>query len=227
MPFDTTIAEELHWTESALSELGTAPQWRVWRYRSPEIVLGCSQRALQEEVVRRAPAGVPVHVRASGGGAVFAGPWLVGVTVVVPTGHALLAGGLIDSYRWLGNLHAQVLNEGGVVARALDPAAARAGGVGPSLKWACFGGLSPWEVVDERARKLTGLAQRRKRTAVAFSAGTLVSRPPWRHLCHALGAAEDAVALDAFTAACDELSSTIDADEWAARLESALQPALR
>lgn len=227
MPFDTTIAEELQWTESALSDPGAAAQSRVWRYRSPEIVLGCSQRVLHDAVLRRAPAGMPVRVRPSGGGAVFAGPWLVGVTVVVPVGHELLAGGLVDSYRWLGELHARVLDEAGVAARALDPDAARAGRVAPSLKWACFGGLSPWEVVDGRGRKLTGLAQRRKRTAVAFSAGTLVSRPPWRQLCEALDAADDTSALDAFTAACDELSPLSDADAWAVRLESALRAATR
>lgn len=226
MPIETTIADEIGWTESALAVASATAQWRVWRYRSPEIVLGCSQHRLHDAVVRRTPADVPVHVRSSGGGAVFAGPWLVGTTVVVPAGHALLDGGLVYSYRWLGELHARVLNDGGVAVRALEPAAARAGGVVPSLPWACFGGLSPWEVVDDAGRKLTGLAQRRKRTAVAFSAGTLVSRPPWRVLCEALGAPDDAAALDAFTAACDEIAP-LPADEWAARLDSALRAELR
>lgn len=226
MPIETTIAEELDWTESALSAPGAAAQWRVWRYRAPEIVLGCSQRRLHDAVVRHAPPGVPVHVRPSGGGAVFAGPWLVGVSVVVPAGHPSLDGGLVDSYRWLGELHARVLNQGGVAARALEPALARAGGVAPSLGWACYGGLSPWEVVDARGRKLAGLAQRRKRAAVVFSAGTLVSRPPWRLLCEALGAAEDAAALDTFTAACDEMVPELDADAWADRLASALRAEL-
>ncbi len=226
MPTETTIAEELAWTESALSAPGAAARWRVWRYRAPEIVLGCSQRRLYDAVARRAPPGLPVHLRPSGGGAVFAGPWLVGVTVVVPAGHALVDSGLVDSYRWLGELHARVLNEGGIAARALEPAVARAGGVAPAPAWACYGGLSPWEVVDAGGRKLTGLAQRRKRAAVAFSAGTLVSRPPWEVLCRALGAAQDAPALDLFTAACDEIAPDVDASAWAVRLASALRAEL-
>lgn len=228
---EATIADEHAWSAGVLEAAVTRPQWRVWRYRAPEIVLGCSQRALRDEVARRAPPSLPVSVRASGGGAVLAGPWMVGVTVVLPAGHPLLGDGLVASYRWFGELHERLLREAGVDARALDPRRAAGSPAAPTpapLKWACFGSLSAWEVVDERGRKLTGLAQQRRRTGVAYSAGTLVSRPDWRLLCEPLGLPDDAPQLAARTAACDEWPEAqgIAPSQWAARLDEALAAAL-
>lgn len=221
------IAEEHAWCADVLATTVGAPQWRVWRYRAPEIVLGCAQRALREAAAQRAPRGVPVTVRPSGGGAVLAGPWMVGVSVVLPPGHALLGEGLVHSYRWLGELHAGVLAQAGIAAHALDPGARRPDAGPPAvaaLRWACFGALSPWEVVDHDGRKLTGLSQQRKRTGVAYSAGTLVSRPDWRVLCAALGEPADAARLHALTAACDETPAAagLAAAAWADRLDAAL-----
>ncbi|MBN9463283.1 MAG: ligase [Burkholderiales bacterium] len=233
---EASIAEEHAWCAGVLAAPLAAPRWRVWRYRAPEIVLGCAQRALHEAAMRRAPRGVAVTVRPSGGGAVLAGPWMVGVTVVLPPGHALLGEGLVDSYRWLGELHAGVLAQAGIAARALDPRVQRpapdaAGATGAAhaataagVRWACFGALSPWEVVAADGRKLTGLSQQRKRAGVAYSAGTLVARPDWRLLCEALGEPADAARLHALTAACEETPAAagLDAAAWAERLDTAL-----
>jgi lipoate-protein ligase A len=52
--------------------------------------------------------------------------------------------------------------------------------------WACFAGLSPWEVVAD-GRKLVGLAQVRRSTGVLLTAGVLVSPPDWALLCQAMG----------------------------------------
>ena len=47
--------------------------------------------------------------------------------------------------------------------------------LGPPVRWACYGSLASWEVVDAGGgRKLVGLAQRRQRTGVLFVTGTLV-----------------------------------------------------
>jgi len=46
-------------------------------------------------------------------------------------------------------------------------------------------------------------------------------------VCAALDALVDAAVLDAFTAACDEISSLSVAEQWAVRLESALRSVLR
>jgi len=246
-----TIVEEHAWVAGMLDASVGRAQWRVWLYPAAEIVLGCSQRAMHAEVAQRAPAGVRVTVRPSGGGAVLAGPWMVGASIVVPPGHRLLSEGLVASYRWLGELHAQVMREAGVDARAVAPqpppqaqpgqpaqnskqaqqpqrdeAAAEA--AAEAVRWACFGSLSPWEVTDAAGRKLTGLAQQRRRGGVAFSAGTLASRPDWRLLCEALGAPGDAPRLERLTGACDESpgAAAIDALEWAERLDRALAIAL-
>lgn len=244
MQVAATIAEEHAWVAGLLDATVGRAQWRVWLYPAAEIVLGCSQRALHADVAQRAPAGVRVTVRPSGGGAVLAGPWMVGASVVVPLGHRLLSEGLVASYRWLGELHAQVMREAGVDARAVAPqrpsqpmqaqqpgqpeSSQRDEAAADTVRWACFGSLSPWEVTDAAGRKLTGLAQQRRRGGVAFSAGTLVSRPDWRLLCEALGAPGDAPRLERLTGACDEApgAEAIDALEWAERLDRALAIAL-
>src|SRR5690606_1566325 len=226
MRVDATIADEHAWCADALAAGVTRPQWRVWQYREPEIVLGCSQRGLRDAVTRRAPPGVAVSVRASGGGAVLAGPWLLGVSVVLPPGHRLLGEDLVDSYRWLGELHASQLREAGIDARALDPRQARASihDDRAAVRWACFGGLSAWEVVDAEGRKLTGLAQQRRRTGVAFSAGTLVARSDWALLCDAVGEPADAARLAARTVACADVrgAARVSAEGWAERIAATL-----
>lgn len=231
MRLEATIADEHAWCAGVLESPVSRPQWRVWLYREAEIVLGCSQRALRGAVAQRAPAGVPVTVRSSGGGAVLAGPWMLGATVVLPAGHPLLGEGLVASYRWFGQLHAKVLREAGVDARAVDPADAPGpAGTPEPVRWACFGSLSAWEVVDPAGRKLTGLAQQRRRTGVAFSAGTLLARPDWSLLCDALDARADTAALSARTGAADEgrRGRAVQGGRaaWAARLDAALEAAL-
>lgn len=153
-------------------------------------MLGCSQRALRDDIERRLHGRAEVTVRESGGGAVLAGPWLVSVSVVVPPEHPWVCNGLIDSYRRLGQLHVEVLQELGGAARALPPQElprARETSAVSRVNWACFGGLSPWELVNAEGRKLVGLAQRRCRTGVLLVAGTLVGPVDWALLCGAMG----------------------------------------
>lgn len=267
MRIEATIAQEHAWSASVLETTVIEPQWRVWEYPEPEIVLGCSQRALRNAALQRVASSLPVSVRPSGGGAVLAGPWMLGVTVVLPPGHPLAGPGLVDSYRWLGQLHAEVLRASGVEARAFDPRALSApdravaasdravaasdcavaasdcglpaearraappGPAGTPVKWACFGSLAPWEVLAADGRKLTGLAQQRKRNGVAYSAGTLVARPDWALLCDAIGAPEDAPRLDALTSNCldaarEQTRLVVLRARLATRLDTALEAAL-
>lgn len=190
----------------------TVPQWRLWTYEQPAIVLGCSQRAQYERLLAT-PGGPPMEMllRESGGGAVLTGPWMLGLSLALPLGHPWLGHGLLESYRHLGQLFAQVLAAQGVPARTLPPAelptqqaALIARGL-PVLDWACFGNLSPWEVVDAQGRKLVGLAQRRRQTGVLLVAGQLLTEPPWAVLCDALGRGEDVVVLRQRTVSCDAL----------------------
>lgn len=171
----------------------TQPAWRVWTYEAPGVVLGCSQRAFESEVRARLPAGVDLLLRASGGGAVLTGPWMVSCSVALPLDHPWVQGRIPDSYRGLGELHVEVLHQLGVASVPLPPAAVDAGNarIGATVPWACYGSLAPWEVVDVSGRKLVGLAQRRQRTGVLLVAGTLVAPVDWPLLCAALGHPQD------------------------------------
>lgn len=212
----------------------TAPQWRVQTYAQPALVLGCSQRALQERLLA-APGGPPMALlrRESGGGAVLTGPWLVSVSLALPPHHPWLGQGLLESYRQLGQLHAQALAELGVAATALAPphipgtqTALAARGL-PAVDWACFGSLSPWEVVDAEGRKLVGLAQRRRQTGVLLVAGTLVAAPDWALLCETLGRPHDAALLRQRTVSCAQLlGRPLAPAHWGERLARRLAQAL-
>lgn len=146
--------------------------------------------------------------REAGGGAVLTGPWLLGLSLALPPGHAWLGGGLLPSYQRLGQLHVEVLQALGISARAVPPQElpSRQSQREPDpLAWACFGGLSPWEVVDAQGRKLVGLAQRRRQTGVLLVAGTLLSPPDWPLLCEAHARSHDAALLRQRTVSCEEL----------------------
>jgi len=191
-------------------------------------VLGCSQRALHSEVQQRLAARAALLVRESGGGAVLAGPWLVSVSVVVPQDHSWVRSGIVPSYRRIAELHVAALAEIGIASQALQPAeVSRANEAGPSVRWACFGSLSPWEVVDDRGRKLVGLAQRRRRESVLLVAGTLVSTPDWPLLCSAIGHPEDEAVLRERTVSCEQIAGRpVPPAQFAAALARQLDEAM-
>lgn len=211
MHVELTAADEQDWIRQALACEVREAQWRVWRYRAPAIVLGCSQRRLHTAVAQRAGAALPVFVRGSGGGAVLVGPWLIGTTILLPLHHRLAQGALVDSYRWLGELHVRVLRDFEVESQLLPPWSLHDGDLGPvgttPLSWACFGALSPWEIVDAQGRKLCGLAQQRRAAGIALVSGILVYRPPWEVLCSALDRDADLAALVQRTTDCATLAS--------------------
>ncbi len=193
-------------------------------------MLGCSQRALRRHIEQRLDGRIEPVARESGGGAVLTGPWLVSASVVLPHRHPWVAGGLIDSYRRLGLLHADLLKEFGIPARALPPqdvaAANQANGFG-TASWACFGSLSPWEVVDTGGRKLVGLAQRRRQSGVLLVAGTLIGVPDWSLLCDATGHPEDERILRQCTVSAAEIAAgRVDPEQFAAALREWLERAL-
>jgi lipoate-protein ligase A len=197
----------------------TAPHWRVWTYAAPAIVLGCSQRALRPALEAQLQGRLPVVEREAGGGAVLSGPWLLGLSLALPPGHPWLAGGLLPSYQRLGQLHVQALQALGISARAVPPQELRTNKIEREPEpraWACFGGLSPWEVVDAQGRKLVGLAQRRRQTGVLLVAGTLIATPDWQMLCDAMGQPLDAPVLRQCTVSCAELAQQpISAEQFA------------
>ena len=174
-------AQEQAWNDQQLRLPAPTPCARLWRYADPAVVLGRSQHALLPGLDRE---GRCIVERASGGGAVLVGPWMVGASVVLPARHRLLPDGAVaDSYRWLGELFVTALARHGVAATSVPrehtwkaPA---------DLAWACFAGMSPWEVANG-GRKLVGFAQRRNRHGVLLVAGALLSAVPWAMLCEAM-----------------------------------------
>jgi lipoate-protein ligase A len=151
---------------------------------------------------RATEAGVDLCVRQSGGGAVLAGPWLLGASIVLPAEHPLVDASIPRSFRWLGRAHASWLQSIGVAAHAVSSPAAPLDG---ELSWACFARLSHWEA-EADGRKIVGLAQARRRNGVLFSAATLIGPPPWELLCDVLGEPRShAAALARQTSSCNQL----------------------
>jgi lipoate-protein ligase A len=231
--FEVTAAGEQAWNVAALAHGTREPLARIWIWPRPAIVLGRGQLRQLEAVRLAAGEDIEVVVRGSGGGAVLAGPWMIGASVVLPVGHPLLGKGLVDAYRWLGDAYLRVLTDFGVAAELLAPqqvAGVDAKIAGGPVSWACFGGLSPWEVVDASGRKIVGLAQQRRREAVLLVSGMLAQTPPWALLCAAMQAPQDEARLAARTVSLETLAGrTLDAaalQGLAAALEAQVSEAL-
>jgi lipoate-protein ligase A len=199
---DASGQQEVDWIDLALRDPVMQPAVRVWDYAAPEVVLGCSGKADGAMLERARAAGARLSKRPSGGGAVLAGPWLLGASAVLPQQHPFVATGIAQSYRWFGLAHAAWLQSIGIAARAVAAAQAPRA---PALPWACFASLSHWEV-EAGGGKIVGLAQCRRRTGTVFSSAVLVGAPPWELLCRVLGEPlADAAALAARTASCAQL----------------------
>ena len=140
-------AQEQAWNERQLAAPVPFAAARVWRYPQAGVVLGRSQHALLASLDA---GGRHIIERAAGGGAVLVGPWLLGTSVALPTAHPLLAGeSIADSYRWLGRVFVAALAEHGVAAESVPRE--RTWKAPEQLAWACFAGMSPWELaVDGR-----------------------------------------------------------------------------
>jgi lipoate-protein ligase A len=220
-----TASAEQAWNVDALAEPVLRPKFRVWTYEAPGIVLGCGQGALLAAALQRSEGRLSCLRRESGGGAVLTGPWMVSASVALPVDHPW-AGKVVESYRPLGELFLALLGGLGVAAKVLAPgdlARARSENAIGVADWACFGGLSPWEVVSPEGRKIVGLAQRRRRTGILLVAGTLVNPPDWRMLCDALGHPEHETALQRCTKPLAEaLGREVDALRFAELLHHTL-----
>jgi len=163
------------------------PLERWYVAASSAVVVGLGLRRRVSEVVDLArcdAAGIEVLVRRAGGGAVLVGPdrMLCGA-ICVPLPDSKLGDDLTESYRWLGEHFSAGLVASGVQqARRVEVDEARADvgmlkagddTVSRLLLAACYGALSPHEVVVGTA-KLVGLAQVRRRHAALFQVGVLL-----------------------------------------------------
>jgi lipoate-protein ligase A len=226
-----SAGEEQDWNTRSLSDTFSIPCVSLWTYQETAVVLGSSQRGQASGPHAIGLRGMEVVVRMAGGGAVLTGPWMSSASIVLPYNHRLVRRDPVETYRWLGEIYASVLCDLGMDARALAPEEARElqrRPVREDLNWACYGGLSPWEVVVGQ-RKIVGLAQVRRRTGVLLVAGLLVAAPDWKLLCRAMGRPQqDADRLEHLTISCaDKLPSVPDQADLLSRLSDAFGLAIR
>ena len=183
-PLHSALAEQ-RWIERQISSPFTVPQLALVQYPEPAVIFG---RKGGDEVARRARAeaeGFSVLQRRTGGGAVLAGPWLVGVHIVLPPAHPVARMAPTASMVWLGKAISTALTLSRVRNALVDSdliAETRQKAEEAALEWACFAALSHGELLDEHGRKLVGLSQYRARWGVLLSGGLLVSTPPWEAL---------------------------------------------
>lgn len=226
----TSCEDEQAWNQDRLRDPVVRPDFRLWTYERPALILGCSQRSLLDPEQIEQQAGLGAVVRQAGGGAVLAGPWMLSTSVVLPNAHPLASNNLIQSYRWIGELYAALLRELGIAAHAIGPGEAKMlqqDTLAAGLGWACFAGFSPWEVVVG-TRKIVGLAQVRRRTGILLVAGLLLERPEWALLSRAMSQPESSNAqLTARTTSCaEQLGRAPSPAQLASRLARAMQAAL-
>ncbi len=135
---------------------------------------GVSDNAINAAACRA--AGIGIVPRGSGGGPVLWDAGLVALDVVLPPGHALADRDVTRAYGWLGTAVATALTRLGVPAAAIPladarQAQARTDQTSRLAARACFGGISPFEVVAPDGRKLAGLAQVRRARGTIFQCG--------------------------------------------------------
>lgn len=123
------------------------PAMRWYQFRPPALLLGSSQQPHEVDLAACAAAGVPVHRRRSGGGAVLSDSLLL-LDLALPPEDPLYTGDVTESYRWLGAVWAAVLGALGMTTHVIDITTARSDAqiLDPLLRRVCFGGLSPNEI---------------------------------------------------------------------------------
>lgn len=205
------------------------PSVLCWHYPSPAIVLGRGQRPSPELVERAGREPLALVGRASGGGAVIAGPWMLSLTLLLPAAHAIARASLPAGYRAVGAACQRALAQFGFTTRfATDPSPAPRRDRADPLGWACFADISHGELLTDGARKIVGISQVRRRDVVAVCIGVLLGRPDWETLVRVwLGpdGAACARGLDDRTASCDSIAGAGDVpstDTLAAAFEQQL-----
>ncbi len=160
-------------------EYSHRPAIRWPRLAHAALFLGSSQRPAEVDLTAAGDAAISVHKRGSGGTAVYADAGHLWLDVALPAGHHLLLPDMTESYRWFGEVWARALAEAGIGARVVAPPEARAlnARLDREVRRACFGGVSPYEVLVGD-RKIVGLAQVRRRQGGLLQAGVYTTWEP-------------------------------------------------
>lgn len=141
--------------------LPAEPTRAIWVFEPtvPALVLGSAQR------IEVPPTAVEVVRRRSGGGAVLVVPGeVLWIDVLLPAGDPLWEEDVGQAFGWLGAVWAAALASLDVATTVHRGALRRS----PWSDAACFAGLGPGELLNERGEKVLGLAQRRTRSAARF-----------------------------------------------------------
>ncbi len=177
LPFsDAPMGQQLALSEAVLQELhiSNRPALRWYVPTEPALVLGNGQKPELANLAACHEQGVRIYRRTSGGAAVGVTPDLLSLDVVLPDTHPLATTDVVQAYRWIGELWQEALGRLGVVkARAIPIEEVRAMPPLPKddvLRLACYGTLSPFEVVVGK-RKLVGLCQVRRRGGALYQTG--------------------------------------------------------
>ncbi len=191
------------------------------------LVLGRSAGAPPVDRAAVRDAGATVVRRSSGGGPVLWDDGLIALDIILPPGHPLAPADVVQAYRWLGEAIARALTALGAPGpETVTIEASRAAGAAPGpATGACYGGISPFEVLVA-GRKVLGLSQARRRQGTLLQAGILLSvdgpltarlmgRPP-----------EFGAALAAHAAGLREWLPELDADAVIAAVDRELAPLL-
>lgn len=124
---------------------------------------------------------IRVIPRPTGGGAVLAGPGVLGLDIAMPANYELLTGDIVRDYRWLGETWSIALSRLGLEANPLTIEDCRRPFTGDEsnedLRLVCFGTFSPFEVTVA-GRKVVGLSQVRRQAGVLFSSAVHLSADP-------------------------------------------------
>ncbi len=209
----------------------TAPVVSWSRVAAPVLVVGRGTAANAFNAEECRAHNIPVVHRGSGGGPVLWDADLLSLDVVLPADHPRVGHDVTAAYAWIGEAVADALGSLGAPVRSLPLADTRALQRDPDpiralASRACFGGISPFEVIGEDGRKCVGLAQVRRAQGTLFQCGILLGADT-RLLATLIGtdAADTDALIDALsTTMCglDAWGSTPQPDEVIAAVEQAL-----
>jgi lipoate-protein ligase A len=175
LPWSREEAEyQLAAGDALLAGLATEqrPAIRWYHASKTALIAGIGQPLSDFDQTACRERGVLLHRRASGGTAVLMTTDLLMLDVALPAKHPLYTPDVTRSYRWFGEVWVAALRQCDITAHCLSVEDARAARqtLDPLTRRACFGGFSPYEVLENN-RKLVGLSQIRRRSGALLQAG--------------------------------------------------------
>ena len=162
---------------------GDAPTL-YWSIAEPSgLVLGYSQKHELLNPTALAALKLPIYHRRAGGTAVLVGPHLLSLDVALPADSPLVLSDIVESYRWLGEAWVAALARLNIQTRTVTVQEAREQRAllkqsetrdrESLLRRACYGSISPYEVVMGK-RKVVGLDMIRRKAGSLLQAGILL-----------------------------------------------------